>query len=225
MRLLYVEDNEKLAQNTCASLEKSGFTVDTVHTGEDARHSARSFHYDAVILDLGLPDVDGLSVLCEIKEANSETPVIICTARDALSDRVKGLNSGSDDYLIKPFDVSELVARLKAVMRRPGGVLGLVLKSGNISFDTIDRSVSINGSPARFSKRELDLLELFMRKKGRILSKDAIENALYGFDEPPTPNAIEVATHRLRKKLIDLGATTGIHTLRGIGYMLEDDGQ
>ena len=223
MRLLYVEDNERLAQNTCASLQKNSFVVDTVYTGEDAVHAAKSYTYDAIILDLGLPDMDGLEVLGEIKRHNGETPVIICTARDALDDRIRGLNSGSDDYLVKPFDVAELVARIKAVLRRPGGALGLTLTAGNVSFQTLDRSVTIAGTPARFSRRELDLLELFMRRKGRILSKDAVENALYSFDEPPTPNAIEVATHRLRKKLVDLGAHVSIHTLRGIGYLLEDE--
>ena len=225
MRLLYVEDNEKLAQNTCASLLKNGFIVDVVHTGEDAIHTAKSYEYNAIILDLGLPDIDGLIVLKEIKLVKPETPVIICTARDALDDRLKGLNSGSDDYLVKPFDVSELIARIKAVLRRPGGALGLVLEAGNIHFHTVDRSVKISDKAAKLSKRELDLLELFMRRKGRIQSKEAIENALYGFDAPPTLNAIEVATHRLRKKLLDLGATSKIQTLRGIGYILEDDGQ
>ena len=224
MRVLYVEDNERLALNTSASLQKNSFVVDMVHTGGDALHAVRTFDYDAIVLDLGLPDMDGLSVLDRIKQINTQTPVIICTARDALDDRIKGLNSGSDDYLVKPFDVTELTARIKAVLRRPGGVLGLNLNAGNIGFDTIERCVTISGTSARFSRRELDLLELFMRRKGRVLSKDTIENALYGFDNPPTPNAIEVATHRLRKKLIDLEATAGIHTLRGIGYILEDDG-
>ncbi len=225
MRLLYVEDNEKLAQNTSVSLQKNSFTVDVVHTGEDAIHAVKTYEYDAIILDLGLPDIDGLTVLNEIKSLKPEAPVIICTARDALDDRLKGLNAGSDDYLVKPFDVSELIARVKAVMRRPGGALGLVLQAGNIHFHTVDRSVKIADKTAKLSKRELDLLELFMRRKGRIQSKDAIENALYGFDEPPTPNAIEVAAHRLRKKLVELGATSKIQTLRGIGYILEDDGQ
>ncbi|ANP35890.1 transcriptional regulator [Phaeobacter gallaeciensis] len=225
MRLLYVEDNERLARNTCASLESNDFVVDWVATGADAVHSARSYSYDAIILDLGLPDMDGLSVLDGIKQGNADTPVIICTARDALDDRVKGLNAGSDDYLVKPFDSSELIARIRAVLRRPGGALGLKLSLGNIRFDTNDRSVEIAGQPARFSRRELDLLEVFMRRKGRILSKDSIENALYGFDAPPTPNAIEVAIHRLRKKLQDLGAASTVHTLRGIGYLMEDDGQ
>jgi len=223
MRLLYVEDNEKLAQNTCASLQKHSFVVDTVHTGEDAVHSVKCYTYDAIILDLGLPDIDGLTVLQQIKQINAETPVIICTARDALDDRLQGLNAGSDDYLVKPFEVSELIARIKALLRRPGGALGLTLKAGNIQLDTIDRSVTIGGNPARFSRRELDLLELFMRRKGRVLSKNTIENALYSFNEPPTQNAIEVATHRLRKKLIKLEGTASVHTLRGIGYLLQEE--
>lgn len=222
MRLLYVEDNEKLALNTAASLRRDGFAVDSVATAADAVHSAKTYDYDAIILDLGLPDDDGLMVLDAVKAINADTPVIICTARDALEDRLTGLNAGSDDYLVKPFDVAELVARIKAVLRRPGGALGLTLAAGNVRFDTRDRSVEIGGAAVRLARREIDLLELFMRRKGRVVSRDAIENALYGFDDPPTPNAIEVATYRLRRRLIDMRATVGIHTLRGIGYMLED---
>lgn len=224
MRLLYVEDNERLAQNTAASLRANGFAVDWVDCGEDAVHSAKSYDYDAIILDLGLPDIDGMSVLKAVKAVKPEVPFIICTARDALEDRINGLDAGSDDYLVKPFDAAELLARIRAVLRRPGGALGVTLTAGNITFDTAERSVEIGATWARLSRREMDLLELFMRRKGRILSKDAIENALYGFDAPPTPNAIEVATHRLRKKLAELNASIAIHTLRGIGYVLEDDG-
>lgn len=225
MRLLYVEDNERLARNTCASLEEHDFVVDAVSTGADAVHAAQSYIYDAIILDLGLPDMDGLQVLDSLKRVNADTPVIICTARDTLDERISGLDAGSDDYIVKPFDVTELMARIRAVLRRPGGALGVQLLVGNLCFDSADRSVMVAGQPAKFSRRELTLLELFMRRKGRILSKDVIENALYGFDEPPTPNAIEVAIHRLRKKLQDLEASSTIHTLRGIGYLMEDDGQ
>jgi len=221
MRLLYVEDNEKLALNTSASLNEAGFTVDTVHTGEDALHSLKCFDYDAIILDLGLPDGDGLKVLPEIKNFRQSTPVIICTARDSLDERIKGLNAGSDDYVVKPFAAAELVARIKAVLRRPGGALGVTLVSGNVKFETTDRSVTIADQGAQFSKRETALLELFLRRADRVVSKEAIENALYGFDEPPTPNAIEVLTHRLRKKLAERGATIAIHNLRGIGYVLQ----
>ncbi len=224
MRLLYVEDNARLAENTSASLRRSGFVVDAVTTGEDALHAARSYAYDAIVLDLGLPDLDGLAVLGQIRAARSGTPIIICTARDRLEDRVQGLDAGSDDYLVKPFDAAELVARLRAVLRRPGGALGVHLRAGNIALDTVAREVRVGEEPARLSRRELDLLELFLRRKGRVLTRDAIEDALYGLDDPPTPNAIEVATHRLRRRLQQLGATAQIQTLRGIGYILEDDG-
>jgi DNA-binding response OmpR family regulator len=225
MRLLYVEDNDRLARNTQASLQHNDFVVDIVATGMDAEYAVQAYSYDAIILDLGLPDMDGLGVLGSIKRKNTDTPVIICTARDALDERIRGLDAGADDYIVKPFDVAELLARIRAVLRRPGGALGMQLTVGNINFDTVDRSVLIAGEAARLSRRELDLLEVFIRRKGRILSKDMIENALYGFDAPPTPNAIEVAIHRLRKKLADLHATSTIHTLRGIGYLMEDDGE
>jgi DNA-binding response OmpR family regulator len=223
MRLLYIEDNEKLALNTSASLRDAGFVVDVVHTAEDALHSVKSFEYDAVILDLGLPDQDGLVVLPKIKMLRPQTPIIICTARDGLDDRIKGLNTGSDDYLVKPFAVSELIARVNAVLRRPGGALGMTLTLGNVRYETVDRSVAIDEVVTRFSKRELDLLELFLRRADRVVSKEAIENALYNFDEAATPNAIEVLTHRLRKKLIDKGASIEIHNLRGIGYVLQEN--
>jgi DNA-binding response OmpR family regulator len=223
MRLLYIEDNEKLALNTSASLRDAGFVVDVVHTAEDALHSVKSFEYDAVILDLGLPDQDGLDVLPKIKMIKPQTPIIICTARDALDDRVRGLNTGSDDYVVKPFAIAELIARVNAVLRRPGGALGMTLTLGNVKYETADRSVTINEIVTRFSKRELALFELFLRRADRVVSKDAIENALYGFDEAATPNAIEVLTHRLRKKLVDKGASIEIHNLRGIGYVLQEN--
>jgi DNA-binding response OmpR family regulator len=225
VRLLYVEDNARLAHNTAASLRKSSFVVDVVTSGEDALHAAKSFDYDAIILDLGLPDLDGLTVLDGIRKARPGAPVIICTARDTLEDRVTGLNAGSDDYLVKPYEIVELVARIRAVLRRPGGALGVDLRVGNLSLNTVDREVLIDGEVVQLSRRELALLELFLRRKGRILSRDAIENALYGFDDAATPNAIEVATHRLRKRLQELGVTARIQTLRGIGYILEDDGK
>ena len=135
MRVLYVEDNERLAQNTAESLRRNGFVVDTVFTGGDAIHAARSFVYDAIILDLGLPDIDGLAALDRVRAARPGVPVVICTARDRLEDRVLGLNAGSDDYLVKPFEVSELVARLRAVLRRPGGAMGVNLRTGNVALD------------------------------------------------------------------------------------------
>jgi DNA-binding response OmpR family regulator len=223
MRILFVEDNVRLAGNTAASLRETGFTVDIVNTGEDALLSASAVRYDIVILDLGLPDIDGMTVLTKLQQTNPGTPVLVCTARDALDDRIKGLDAGSDDYLVKPFDIGELTARIRALLRRPGGALGLVLTSGNISFDTIAREAKLADRTLRLSKREIDLLELLMRRNGKVVPKEFIEESLYGFDEEATPNAIEVATHRLRKKLEAQGSTSSIHTIRGVGYLLEDE--
>ncbi|MRU14922.1 response regulator transcription factor [Roseovarius sp. A21] len=224
MRILYIEDNQKLAQNTAALLRQSDFVVDCVTTAADALHAVASFEYDAAILDLGLPDTDGMALLDRLRGQGPQIPVLICTARDTLEDRIAGLNGGSDDYLVKPFAVEELIARLRAILRRPGGALGLHLRAGNLTLDTVARDVRIDGKQIKLSRRELDLLEVFLRRKGRVLSRSAIADALYGFNDEPTPNAIEVAAHRLRKKLADLGASLKIETLRGIGYVLEDDG-
>ena len=224
MRILYVEDNDRLAQNTAASLRRNDFVVDWVDNAGDALHAARSYDYAAVLLDLGLPDMDGMKLLAQLRAASPDTPVLICTARDTLEDRVEGLNGGSDDYLVKPFAIEELVARLRAILRRPGGALGRELRAANLTLDTVAREVRVNDEPVRLSRREMDLLELFLRRKGRVLSRDAIENALYGFEDSPTPNAIEVATHRLRRKLTEMGAGARIETLRGIGYVLQEPG-
>jgi DNA-binding response OmpR family regulator len=147
MRLLLIEDNEKLALNTSASLRENGFAVDVLHNGEDALDAVRNFDYDAIILDLGLPDIDGFDLLERFKHMRGETPVIICTARDALDERLRGLNSGSDDYVVKPFAFAELLARIRAVLRRPGRALGTELACGNLRFSTVDRTVSIDGRP------------------------------------------------------------------------------
>ncbi|MGI9508874.1 MAG: response regulator transcription factor [Geminicoccaceae bacterium] len=222
MRLLFIEDNARLAANTAASLRDAGFVVDLAETGEDGLLALDATRYDALILDLGLPDMDGMAVLSTLRDRSPDLPVLILTARDALDDRINGLNAGSDDYLVKPFAAGELVARIKALLRRPGGALGTVLEAGNLSFDTVGRETRIGNGAAPLSKRESDVLELLLRRKGRVVPKDAIEESLYGFDEEATPNAVEVATHRLRKKLESAGATVRIHTLRGVGYLLED---
>lgn len=222
MRLLFIEDNARLAANTAASLRDAGFVVDLAETGEDGLLALDANRYDALILDLGLPDMDGMTVLKKLRDQTPDLPVLILTARDALDDRINGLNAGSDDYLVKPFAAGELVARIKALLRRPGGALGTVLEAGNLTFDTVGRETRVGDSVTPLSKRESEVLELLLRRKGRVVPKDAIEESLYGFDEEATPNAVEVATHRLRKKLETAGATVSIHTLRGVSYLLED---
>jgi len=221
MRILLVEDNSRIAEHIAACLTKEGMAVDRFGTAEDGALALETVRYDAAVLDLGLPDGDGLDVLREARNRGSDTPILILTARDGLKDRVDGLNSGADDYLLKPFEVEELVARLKALMRRPGAVLGMCLTAGNLSFDTVGRDVKVDDKPLRLSRRELDILEYLMRRVGRVVSKEWLEEALYGFDEEVSSNSVEVAVHRLRKSLENAKANVAIHTLRGVGYLLQ----
>ncbi|MBM3566067.1 MAG: response regulator transcription factor, partial [Alphaproteobacteria bacterium] len=183
----------------------------------------RSVSYDAAILDLGLPDASGLTLLRDIRAAGQATPVLILTARDAVDDRVTGLNAGGDDYLVKPCAMEELVARVRALLRRPGGALGVTLTAGNVSFDTTAREVRINDKPVPISRREMGVLEQLMRRYGRVVPKDVIEDKLYGFDEEVTSNSVEAHVSRLRKRLEKSGADVYIHTLRGVGYLLSNE--
>lgn len=223
MRLLMIEDNLRLAALTAEGLDKAGFAVDCVHTADDGIAALAVADYDAILLDLGLPDADGLTVLSSLRRRADATPVLILTARDGVDERVKGLNLGADDYLLKPFALEELVARVRALLRRPGLALGLELKQGNLTFDTVSRVAKVEGAPLDLSRRELDALELLMRRTGRVVSKAALENGLYGFGEEVGSNAVEVLIHRLRKRLQTAGAMASVQTLRGIGYILMDD--
>jgi len=225
MRLLLVEDNLRLAQITKEGLEKEAFAVDSFGTLSEAELALETVSYDAVILDLGLPDGDGLSILSDLRSTNDSTPVLILTARDGVNDRVRGLDAGADDYLLKPFAMEELVARTRALLRRPGGALGQTLMAGNVSFDTSAREVRVGKSPIPISRREMGVLEQLMRRNGRVVPKDILEDKMYGFGEEVTSNSVEVHISRLRKRLSSVDATINIHTLRGVGYLLsEDDG-
>ena len=195
----------------------------SVTTCADADAAASALQYDAVVLDLGLPDGDGLDVLRRARGRGQSLPILILTARDGLEDRVQGLNEGADDYVLKPFELPELIARLHALMRRPGGALGAVLTAGNIRLDTLARDTSIDGRVLPLSRRELGVLEHFMRRAGRVVPKNLLEESLYGYDETGSANSVEVAVHRLRKKLTESGASVTIHTLRGIGYLLAEE--
>ena len=158
-----------------------------------------------------------------MRSRKDSTPVLVLTGRDSVDDRIKGLDSGADDYLLKPFDMDELMARIRALLRRPGGILGMTLTSGNVSFDTTSREVSIKDRPISISRRELEVLELLMRRCGRVVPKNVLEEKLYGFDEEITSNSVEALISRLRKRLAKVGASTEIHTLRGVGYLIADD--
>lgn len=222
MRLLLVEDERELAGLLKAGLKAAGFAVDHVRTIACAEAALAAEDYDIVVLDLRLPDGDGLDLLRRRRAGGLATPVLVLTARDSLADRVRGLEQGADDYVLKPFHIDELVARLRALLRRPNLVLGTNIVIGNLALNTMDRSVTVSEASLTLSRRELCLLELFMRRAGHVLTKDVIEHALYNFNEELESNAVEVLMHRLRRKLNCAGATPAIHTLRGIGYLLEE---
>jgi DNA-binding response OmpR family regulator len=200
-------------------LSDAGFTVDHVGNLDDASAALATAHFDAAVLDLGLPDGDGGQWLKARRDGGERLPVLMLTARASTGDKVKGLNLGADDYLAKPFDMAELVARLKALLRRPGGALGLTLELGNIRFDTVNREAMVGGSVVFLSRSELILLELLMRRAGRVVVRRTLEEGLYGFDDDVGPNSLEAHVSRLRKKLEAAGATVQIHTLRGVGYL------
>jgi DNA-binding response OmpR family regulator len=222
MRLLVVEDEARIAEALRVALSRAGFAVDAVATVADARAALPVAPYDAVILDLGLPDGDGLDLLTEHRQAGSRVPVLVLTARDAVEARVAGLAAGADDYLIKPFAMAELIARTKALLRRPGQALGTVLEAGNIIFDTIGRDVRVEAVILALPRQELAILEHLMRRLGRVVPKNVLEEKLYGIDEELGSNAIPVHVHHLRRKLAEAQATAEIHTVRGIGYVLVD---
>jgi DNA-binding response OmpR family regulator len=222
MRLLVIEDETRIAELVKAGLGRAGFTVDVVGLCGDARAALAVASYDAAIIDLGLPDGDGLELLRELRTGGNQTPILVLTARDAVEDRVCGLDTGADDYLVKPFAMTELIARTKALLRRPGGALGMTLKAGNISFDTVERDVRIGGASLVLPRRESAILEHLMRRLGRVVPKSIFEEKLYGLDDEHGSNTIPVHVHHLRRKLLEAGATAEIHTVRGVGYLLTE---
>ena len=223
MRILLIEDHSRLASSIIKGLATLGFGVDAFSTAGDGLNAFKSIVYDAIILDLGLPDRDGLDLLRELRERKSSAPILILTARDGIDDRVSGLDAGADDYVVKPFAMKELAARLRALLRRPGQALGGVLSVGNLQLQTFSRQVSVNGESMHFSVREVEALELLIRHEGQIVRKSSLEDSLYGLNKNVSPNSIEVLISRLRRRLSSIGAGCSIHTLYGIGYLLKDD--
>jgi DNA-binding response OmpR family regulator len=222
MRLLLVEDNERFAALLKLGLAAAGFTVDVLTTAADATAALRTGRPDVMILDLGLPDADGLTVLTEMRDRSDATPVLILTARGSVKDRVGGLQSGADDYMVKPFALEELVARLHALLRRPGNLLGLALRLGNLTLDTVARQVFVGEVPVAFSAREVAVLEHLLRRSGRVVAKTLLESSLYGLSQEIGSNAVEVYVHRLRRHLVEIGASVQVHTVRGVGYMIAE---
>ena len=223
MRVLLVEDSEELVVLLKKGLVQAGFAADAVGTAADADHALTAMRYAAVVLDRGLPDADGLSLLRDMRRRGDATPVLVLTARDGVSDRVTGLREGADDYLAKPFAMEELVARLQALLRRSDTLLGRQLTFGNVSLDTEGRQVSVGGTVRPFPARETAVLEILLRRSGNVAPKRLFEDHLFGLSGDVGSNAVEVYVHRLRKMLADAGATVKVHTVRGVGYLLSED--
>jgi len=221
MRLLLIEDNERLGGLIRDGLTKDGLAVDWQQTLEDGEATLEAAAFDLVLLDLGLPDGDGLDLIRRLRRACDTIPILVLTARGGLSDRITGLDAGADDYLVKPFDITELSARCRALLRRPVQGLTPVLSVGKLTFDTSTRQAAYDDTLIELSRREAGLLEVLMRRAGAVLTKQALEEAVYDFNEPVTPNAVEVAISRLRRRLDDAGVKDLLHNVRGIGYMLK----
>jgi len=218
MRILLAEDDKMIADGLVRSMRQTGYAVDWAATGVDADNALATNSYDLVILDLGLPKLSGLDVLKRLRARNTQLPVLILTALDGVSDRVKGLDAGADDYMVKPFELPELEARVRALARRSAGTAP-VIECGPLTYDQAGRVAHICGEPLELSARELGLLEILLSRVGRLVSKDQLVDHLCGWGEEVSHNAIEVYVHRLRKKLEPGGVR--IVTVRGLGYSLE----
>ena len=223
MRVLLVEDSDELVTLLKKGLAQGGFAADSVGTAADADHALSAMRYAAVVLDRGLPDADGLSLLRDLRRRGDATPVLVLTARDGVSDRVTGLREGADDYLAKPFAMEELIARLQALLRRSDTLLGRQLTFGNVALDTEGRQVSVGGVVRPFPARETAVLEILLRRSGNVAPKRLFEDHLFGLSGDIGSNAVEVYVHRLRKMLADCGANVRVHTVRGVGYLLTED--
>ena len=219
MRILLAEDDTLLGDGLRAGLRQSGFQVDWVRDGAAAERELRAQPYAAAVLDLGLPLMDGLDVLASVRRAGVNLPVLVLTARDAVPDRIKGLDTGADDYVVKPVDLDELAARLRALVRRAHGQAQELLQLHGVQLDPAARTVQQGGQPVPLSTREFDLLQALMLNAGRVLSREQLEQHLYSWGQEVESNAVEVHVHHLRKKL----GTTLIQTVRGVGYLLPRD--
>ncbi len=219
MRILLVEDDQLLGDGVKNGLKQYGYTVDWLKDGEAARLALSSETFDLILLDIGLPKMSGLHLLQSIRREGINTPVLILTARESVEDRVKGLDSGADDYLKKPFDLGEVCARIRALVRRSSGRTETVIGYRNILLDPASHSVKVDGNELVLPRREFALLQKLLENVGQVLSREQIAQSLYGWEEEVDSNALEVHIHNLRKKL----NASYIRTIRGVGYMLEKE--
>lgn len=220
MRLLLVEDEVRLATSLQRRLTREGFAVDCVGHVCEAETGLTAVPYDIAVIDLRLPDGDGLNLIATARRQGLSLPILVLTARDAVSDRVAGLDAGADDYLVKPFATAELVARIKALLRRPGEAFGTVLTAGRLALDTTARQASVGDRPLALSRQQVALLEQLLRRLGQVVPREVLEDKLYAFDRIPESNPIPVHVHNLRRQLTTAQAAVEIHTVRGVGYLL-----
>lgn len=220
MRVLLVEDDAMIGAAVQAALRDAAYAADWVRNGQTALDTLACQHYDLVLLDLGLPGRDGQEVLRAIRAKNNRVPLLVITARDALEQRLLGLDGGADDYVLKPFEMAELLARMRAVLRRKGGTAAPVLGNGSVSLDPATRAATAgDGAPVQLSNREFALLQALLLRPGAILSRSELEERIYGWGEEVESNAVEFLIHALRKKL----GTAVIKNVRGVGWMTSRD--
>ncbi len=218
MRLLLVEDNRDLSDWLARLLRKSNYAVDCLYNAEDADHAAATGDYDLLIVDIGLPVLDGMGLVKNIRARGQTMPILILTAVDTVTSRVRGLDLGADDYLVKPFEITELEARIRVQLRRRGGVAVSQIAYGDLSFDMTARQFTLRGCDLDLTNREYTVLEALINRAGTPLSKSALIEQVFGFEDDAAPNALEVYVHRLRKKIEN--SDVRILTLRGMGYVL-----
>ena len=216
MRLLLIEDDAMVGRAVKQGLEQAGYTVDWVTDGQDGLAAAANRVHDAIVLDLGLPRIDGLALLQILRDRRDAVPVLVASARDTVPDRIAGLNAGADDYLLKPFDLDELIARVRALLRRHAGATSHVLASGNLTLDVERRLATQDGRELNLTAKEFGLLEALLRRPGTVLSRERLEASIYGWRDEIGSNAVEVHLHNLRRKL----GTDVIKNVRGVGYRI-----
>lgn len=221
MRVLFVEDEPEMARLVGVNVGAAGFTVDRVTSIGDADAALKVARYALVLLDRRLPDGDGLTLIGRVRRTQPGVPVIVLSALDAVLDRVRGLDKGADDYLPKPFDTDELLARIRAALRRPGAEDAPPIACGRLAFDLSSRSVTVGGAPLTLKRRELALLESLIRRAGRVVQRETLVEEIYGFDDDVQSNTLDAHVSRLRSRLIELGADVLIHPVRGVGYLLD----
>ena len=221
MRLLVVEDQKDLNEIIVRKLKSEHYSVDACYTGDDALDFVRCAEYDGIILDIMLPGITGIGVLREMRASGNNTPVLLLTAMGTVEDRVAGLDAGADDYLVKPFDFSELMARVRAIVRRGGERAGNVISSGDLTLDTASRTVTRGGKEIKLTAREFDILEYLMHNHGRLLSRDKLSNHIWNYDYDGGSNVIDVYMYHLRRKIDKDFDEKKIQTVKGAGYIIK----